>query len=353
MRRQALAVALTVSFCTAAPAFADDVPRPDAAHLRAASEQFDAGVVAFRRKDYEGAATHFEAADAAVPGPKALRQAMRARAEGGQGAQAATLAEQALARYGDDESTAKLARETLEKLEPLLQKVRVTCASPCTVTLGSRAVPGEANLVWVVYLDPGPSSLHATFPQANGAVSSNKAIDARAGGDAEVSFKPKPKPKPAPPPPVAPPPPEDPPKAVPEHAAPISKAEVPPEDPKPDEPRAEPSKGISPAFFVVGLVATVGLGATTVWSGIDTQNNPGAAAVMAQCVGKGPSCALYQEGLSKQTRTNGLIGATAGAAAVTVLLAVFTRWHGAKAPPVEPTAFVFDHGGAFGAAGTF
>jgi hypothetical protein len=347
MRRHAPAIALALSIWAVVPAGvarADD--GPDAAHLRAASEQFDAGVNAFKHKDYEGAATHFEAADVAVPSPKALRQAMRARAEAGQGAQAATLAEQALARYPNDESTAKLAHETLEKLEPLLQKMRVKCASPCVLTVGTRPVPGEANVAWVVYVDPGSGSLHATFPRAGGDAGVSKDFDARAAGEASVTLAPKKKPPPparaeAPPAPPAMPP-----------AAEPSKAELPPEDPKP-EPKAEPSKGISPAFFGVGLAATVGLGATMIWSGIDTKNNPGAAAVMAQCAGKGPSCPLYQEGLSKQTRTNALIGASAGAAAVTVLLAVFTRWHGDGSKHVEPTAVVVDRGGALGATGTF
>ena len=70
--------------------------------------------------------------------------------------------------------------------------------------------------------------------------------------------------------------------------------------------------------------------------------------------GLGPSCALYQEGLSKQTRTNALIGATAGAGALTVVFAIFTNWHGnKKPPPVEPTALVFPRGGVLGAAGVF
>ncbi len=155
MRRHALAVALALSTWAVVPASsarADDGPDP--AHLRTAAEHFDAGVKAYKSKDYEGAAAHFEAADVAVPSPNALRQAIRARAEAGQGAQAATLAEQALARYGGDDATLKLAHETLEKLEPLLQKVRVKCTSPCTITVGTRPVPGEPAAAWVVYARP-------------------------------------------------------------------------------------------------------------------------------------------------------------------------------------------------------
>ncbi len=75
----------------------------------------------------------------------------------------------------------------------------------------------------------------------------------------------------------------------------------------------------------------MGLGATTVWSGVDTQNNPGAAAVKAMRRPGDELRCLYQEGaLQGTTRTNALIGATAGTAAVTVILAIFTNWRGAK-----------------------
>ncbi len=77
---------------------------------------------------------------------------------------------------------------------------------------------------------------------------------------------------------------------------------------------------------------------------------------MAACRGKGPTCPLYQEGLSKQTRTDALIGATVGTAALTGLLAIFTNWHRAgdkPPPPAEPTAMVVDRGAVLGARGVF
>jgi outer membrane protein assembly factor BamD (BamD/ComL family) len=120
------AAAAALLVVAAAPAFADKAP--DAAQIRAAAEQFDAGVIAYKQKDFEGAASRFEAADAAVPGAKTLRQAIRARMEAGQGARAATLAAQAIERYPTDDATTKLAKETIAKVEPLVQKLSISCA---------------------------------------------------------------------------------------------------------------------------------------------------------------------------------------------------------------------------------
>ena len=62
------------------------------------------------------------------------------------------------------------------------------------------------------------------------------------------------------------------------------------------------------------------------------------------------------EGRKKQTRTNIFIGATAGTAAITVVLAILTNWHGNKkvpGPTAEPTASITDHGAVLGAVGSF
>jgi hypothetical protein len=346
MSRIAPAAALTALILAAAPASAENGKKaPDAARVRTAAEQFDAGMAASKAKDWETAASNFEAADAAVPSPQALRKAIRARVEAGQGSRAATLAALALERYAGDEATAKLAHETIDKFEPLLQKVNVSCASPCVLAVGTRSIPGESNTRWVLYLDPGSVTLSASF--LGGLGSAPRTIDGKAGRSANLRFEPVddgaasgPKPR-----------------AGEAGAAGAQKAspkqDLPPDPPPPvkDEPK---SKGISPAFFAVSLVATAGLGGTTIWSGIDTINNPGADAVKKACGGKGPECPLYKEGLSHQLRTNVLIGATAGTAALTLVFAIFTNWRGNKPkPPAEPTAIVVDRGAALGARGAF
>ncbi len=118
---------------------------PDPGKLKAAAESFEAGARAFKEKKFQEAAAHFEAADSAVPGPKALRLAMRARDEAGQASRAATLAALGLDRHSDDAETRELANEILGKYAKTLQKVEISCVSPCLLAVGTHIVHGEAS----------------------------------------------------------------------------------------------------------------------------------------------------------------------------------------------------------------
>src|SRR5215218_3001030 len=111
-RARALAAAIAV-FTAVLPAAADDPPDP--VKVKRAADEFDLGVAAFKAKNYDEAAQHFEAADENVQGQKSLRLAIRARSEAGHGSRAATLAAQALERYPDDAEMTKLAKETIDK----------------------------------------------------------------------------------------------------------------------------------------------------------------------------------------------------------------------------------------------
>src|SRR5690606_27132068 len=118
-----------------------------------------------------------------------------------------------------------------------------------------------------------------------------------------------------------------------------------------------PSRGgLPPLVFIGGAVVTAALGGVTIWSGVDTVNDPGADAVRTACAGRGTGCALYQDGLAKETRTNVLIGATAGAGALTLAALFLTDW-GGGAPEqgrrVVPIAAVTDRGATIGAEGRF
>jgi hypothetical protein len=335
-RLSVAAASFALLVVAATPAFADKTP--DAAQIRQAAEQFDAGVNAYKQRDFEGAGSRFEAADAAVPSAKALRQAIRARMEAGQGARAATLSAQAIERYPGDDVTVKLGKETIAKIEPLVHKLNITCASPCVLALGTRSVPGESNTRWVVYVDPGKTAIGASF--SDGGSSSRQEITAEAGKSSDVRFEPEKAAKPV---------------IVPSSDKAAATVAPPPETPSSDV-LPKKSSGIHPAAFITGAIVTAGLGGVTIWSGIDTRNNPGVDAVKAQCAGQGETCPAYQEGRKKQTRTNIFIGATAGAGAITVALAILTNWRGDKktsGPTATPTALITDHGAVLGAVGTF
>jgi hypothetical protein len=343
IRGVARAAAVALVLFSTAPALADRPP--DAARVKQAAEQFDAAVTSLKQRDFEGAASHFEAADAAVPSAQALRQAMKARQEAGQGARAATLAALALQRYPSDAGTAKIAHEVLDKFSSKLGRVNVSCASPCILAVGTRAIPGEASTRWTLYLDPGPASVSASF---FGGSSAHKDIVAKPEAAANVRLEPEEGGAPA----VA---------AVPAHKPSGDEPrDAPPDVPKTDDAAEKPSKGLPKIVFIGGLVATAALGGVTIWSGIDAKNNPGVDAVKAGCVGQGTSCALYQQGLSAQLRTNALIGATAGTAALTAVVGIFfTKWKSAPPPTestalhVDPAPLVLDRGAGLGARGTF
>jgi hypothetical protein len=73
----------------------------------------------------------------------------------------------------------------------------------------------------------------------------------------------------------------------------------------------------------------------------DTQNNPGAQKVKEECTST--DCGLYKQGVSKQRRTNVLLGVTGGLAVFTVVAAALTDW-GSDAPSAEARSKATDRG---------
>ncbi len=296
--------------------------QPDAAQVQRAAEAFDQGSRAFQAGRYELAASQFEAADAAVPSARAIRMAIRARSQAGHDARAATLAIYAKQRYPDDEATVSLADETLEPLAAKLHKLEVTCSSACLLAVGTRVVPGKPTTERVVFVQPGTVTVSASFVKDN--KSAKQQITATAGGSDSLFLEPAT----APPPPVDPPPVPTSTAAATATACATGAPVTPPEE--------EESSGWSPAVFATFLVATVGMGAVTIWSGVDTINDPGKDAVREQCAGLGTECPLYQDGRAKQTRTNVLIGVTAGVGALAVVIGAFlTDWGGGEGEASE------------------
>ncbi len=302
----------TCMWLVVCPALADDTVA-DADALRRAALAFDDGSDAYRAGKFELAASHFEAADEAVPSARALRMAIRSRHEAKQGARAATLAALALDRYPDDAETKNLALTTISAQEDHLHRLDITCSAPCVLAVGKRAIVGEPRERWTLFVEPGEVTVAASFGKQGSGGEDEQVIAARAGATNKLRFQPRaaggaaaPSPKPGP------------------RAADPEPA-LPPDAPSDDG----PSWIASPVVFVVLGVATAGLGGVTIWSGIDTLNDPGTDAVREQCRGQGTGCPAYQDGVAKQTRTNVLIGATGGAALLSLVFAIFiTDWGG-------------------------
>ena len=295
----------------------DEAADPTPAQVRNAAEAFDRGREAYKSEDYLEAAEQFESAFANAPSPPALELAIRARDKAGQIDRAATLAALALARYPDDSSIQKVAPAIVENARVELFELKLSCDDPCDVTVAGKLAPGRRATDRTVFVGPGKYTVRAGWSDDR---SLSKSIEASKGASGTLEFQ-------APEVPVA---------AAPVVAAPP--AEPPVGDKPADDGASQKSGSWSPTVFWVGVGVTAVATGVTVWSGIDTLNNPGADKVRASCqaMPKADDCdSLYQKGVDKQHRTNALIGVTAGVGVLTALVGVFfTAWdHEKKAPP--------------------
>ncbi len=285
----AVSCALSLGWAPAARG-ADATPE----QLQFAAQEHDLGYRAYVAKQFEEAATHFENAYFAAPNPAELRSAIRARRDAGQAARAATLAAIAKRKYPADAALGKMADETIASVRSKVSEVHVTSPLECNVAVDAKVVTAEKASDFRFFVDPGAHQLLVGWgDERNTKVS----IDATAGGTRDLDLTPPP-----------------PPPKKPERLA--------------AAPTAPPStRPFGPAVFLVGAGLTAVGAGVTIWSGIDTQNNPGTAAVKADCVGQGTGCPQYQQGLSSQTRTNVLIAATGGVGLVTAVIGIFfTQW---------------------------
>lgn len=291
---------------------------PTPAQVRAAAEAFDRGREAYKAEEYVEAAEQFEKADNSAPSSAALELAIRARDKAGEIDRAATLLALALKRHPGESNLLKLATDLDRRVKADLFMLTANCDTPCDLTVGGKIVHGPPDTQRTLFVHPGTIVIRAGWADNR---SDSKQVDAEKGGQGEVSF-------------VTPPTPAG--EAMAKEAVPVAPPPVDPAATK-DEGAVKKSGGWPPAIFFVGAGLTAVVGGITIWSGVDTVNNPGADKVKEECGDQGESCALYQEGLSKQRRTNILLGVTAGVGVATILIGVFaTDFSGGKsAPPAE------------------
>ncbi len=331
----------------AGPALAaEEAVESTPAQVRSAAEAFDRGREAYKSEDYLEAAEQFESADANAPSAAALELAIRARDKAGQLDRAATLAALALARHPDDPSIQKVAPGIIQRAKAELYEVDLKCDDPCDVTVAGKLAPGRRATERTIFVAPGTYAVLAGW---SGDRSASKQVDATRAASGTLEFL-------APAVPVAAP-------VAAQPALAMTSGEQ-----SSDQGSRKRSGGLSPALFFVGVGLTAVSGIVTVWSGLDTQNNPGTNKVRDACQAQASDCnSLYQKGVDKQHRTNLLIGVTAGVGVATgVVGAFFTNWGGSKkaeaasrAPRSERTGlhvepwFSVGSGASVGALGRF
>lgn len=287
---------------------------PTAGDVRAAADAFDRGRQAFREESFVEAADNFENADARAPNAAALKLAIRARDLAGQLDRAATLAELGSERHPDDSELVEVALDVLRRARPELYEVRASCDEPCELLLDGKIVHGAAARARTLFVLPVERhTLRATWSKRR---ASSRELVGEAGETGEVSF-------------VAPARESEPPSEG--SVAPVS-PQAPAFDEGYEDRKDTGRSGISPAFFWVGLGLTSVLGGVTAWSGIDTQQNPGADRVREACRSGSADCeTLYRDGVARQDRTNMLLAVTGGVGLVTLIVgAGLTDWGGTE-----------------------
>jgi hypothetical protein len=258
--------------------------------------------------DMARAAELYELADRIAPTPEALRNATRSRLAAGQLVAAATHAEALLARYGEDPASTELANEVLRRARPELGRLTVHCDAPCTLIIDGLAGTTSAGANHVAYVKPGSHQVVARFADGT---SQALPLVASAGADSELSAQ-----KPA-----------------------LAQAEQPSESAQPSEQTDAPSSSaasetegrrarLSPVYFWTLAGLTVGVGAVTVWSGMDLLD-----ARDKFKADRTPTRGKFEQGEKKDLRTTLLIAGTAGLAVGTAVLAVFTDFRGDRLAP--------------------
>ena len=305
---------------------AQEAPPPtDPQRIKDAAAAFDAGEKSFQGGRYEDAARRFEEADRLAPNAAALSNALRSRRAAKQDAAAVTLAAAVLERYPDDKALTAMAQTVMRASEKNLHRLQVKCSPACVMSIdGKLLYGGDATARQLVYVEAGDHTVTAGW--SAGRTRSAK-VEATKGGSSDSALEAPPLPPPtasssAPAATVAPPPPPP----------TLTLSAVPTGAPPPVA-----RHGLSPWYVLGGGGATLILGGLAIWSGIDTQNNPGPDRVREACAGKTRDCSLFQQGRDKETRTDILFVSAGIVAVATGVTAFFTDWGASPFSRSEPT----------------
>jgi hypothetical protein len=286
----------------------------DAENRKAAAEAYDRGTAAFLAEDFGKAAQWFETAYRLAPAYQALLQAIRANLKAGNKPRAGTLAVEINVKYAAETAAVEYATKTLADIEPTYYRVETSCEG-CSLE-----VDGTLQEYTTFFLEPDiPHTLVAHFETGD----VEEEVSGTAGESRMVLFE---RPK----------------------AGPGTTPLTPPlsgetgEEGPPEEDEAGGRKPLPPYVTFIAGGVTVALGVATIVVGIDAQAGVKEyedAAEAAKTAKKADdpnfeeldktATDLLEKGQAKETRTNVLIGVTAGAAVATGVIAIFlTDWSG-------------------------
>jgi hypothetical protein len=325
-------LAVGAIFCCVGFARVAAATEPSVDDIKAAEAEFNRGRESYRAGEFVEAAEHFESADGHAPNDKVLELAISARDKAGNEDRAATLAQLGLETYPNSERLKKVAAPLVDKARAELVQVTIECSEACTLLDGTRIVHGVPAERRIIFLTPGDHTMRAGWSDER-TLSQN--VTGAAGESSSLTFTAPPVPK----------------KETPLGASAGATGQDLGAGPS-------PLRVLNPLYFYIGAGATAVLGGVTIWSGIDTVNNPGKDKVRDACQRGLTSCdSLYNQGKSAELRTNLLIGATSLVGAATAVVGIFfTDWNGKK--KTDETATIvpwvsYDAGPAAGAMGRF
>lgn len=295
----AVIVAAATSLVVALPARAEGPAAAATASSedrRQAAKDFAEGDRAFKEGDFRQAAESYERAYRRVPHHSALWNAARAWHRAGELARAANFYARYLREAPPNARDRNSAQRAVNDLSSRLARLEIHATDMASIKLDGE--PVEATSVFVT---PGA---HVVEGRTRDDRPVREAQTVEPGDVISIA--------------LAPPPP-----------APVAKV-TPPPPPAPPP----PSHGWSPVTVYFGGALTLALAGITVWSGLDTLQQKDA-------FDRSPTQNNLDVGRQKETRTNVLIVASSGVAALTAATAIFlVDWHGGGAREKGPEAHV-------------
>ncbi|WP_411281483.1 hypothetical protein [Gemmatimonas sp.] len=262
---------------------------------KAAAAKFKEGETAFVAGDYLHAGAAFEEAYRIAPHSSGLWNAARAWHKGGDTRRAAGLYSRYLREAPLGDPDRKSATAALLQLSAKLGRFEIQAPGADQVTIDGGVVEGPS-----AFVHPGTHTLRASF----GGKTVERSLFVEAGATVNVSVS-------APSEPAA------------SATAPIPTTPPPARLEHPNEPPPKVRSGLSPAFVWASGIATIAVGGVAVWSGLDTNH-------ARTTFDADPSEANLASGRDKQTRTNVLLGVTAGMVVLTAATAIFLVDWGAE-----------------------